>query len=97
MDTLLSTLGVIAIGLVIILVLVVLFLIFMLVRKHRQVHQQHIPVSTKVAYWLSLVYTVFPVDLLPDPVYFDDIVVLISGLIYVNTSLRRQNRRQLNH
>lgn len=91
MADLLAALGVIAIVLVVVLILIALFLVFQLVRKHRKVHQAGTPVQTKVAYWLSLAYTVFPLDLLPDPIYFDDIVALTTGLLYVTRSLRRQS------
>lgn len=52
----------------------------------------------KVAFWGSLIYTVFPVDLLPDPIYLDDIGVLSAALIYM-TRLYHKNRaeRQLSH
>ncbi|WP_235783786.1 YkvA family protein [Amycolatopsis orientalis] len=81
-----------AIVVLVVLVLAALFLVIKLVRKHRQVHRPDTPVPTKIAYWLSLVYTVFPFDLLPDPIYFDDIVVLTGGLIYVGKSLNKKTR-----
>lgn len=37
----------------------------------------------KFAFWGSIIYTVFPVDLLPDPVYLDDMGVLAAALIYM--------------
>ncbi|RSN25568.1 hypothetical protein DMC61_27720 [Amycolatopsis sp. WAC 04169] len=92
MESLWTTLGVVAVVVVVILVLVALFLVVKLVRKHRQVHQPGTPVPTKVAYWVSLAYTVFPFDLLPDPVYFDDIVILAGGLVYVSKSLTKKAR-----
>ncbi|WP_410653782.1 YkvA family protein [Amycolatopsis sp. cmx-4-54] len=92
MESLWTTLGVVALVVVVVLVLVALFLVVKLVRKHRQVHQPGTPVPTKVAYWISLAYTVFPFDLLPDPVYIDDIVVLTSGLFYVSRSLTKKAR-----
>jgi hypothetical protein len=36
-----------------------------------------------VAFWGALIYTVFPVDLLPDPVYLDDMGVLAAALLYM--------------
>jgi len=36
-----------------------------------------------VAFWGALIYTVFPVDLLPDPVYLDDMGVAAAALIYL--------------
>ncbi|MGW4832995.1 YkvA family protein [Amycolatopsis japonica] len=92
MESLWTTLGVVAVVVIIAFVLITLFLLVKLVRKHRQVHRPDTPVPTKVTYWLSLAYTVFPFDLLPDPVYFDDIVVLAGGLIYVSKSLTKKTR-----
>ncbi len=92
MESPLSSLGTAAVVLIVVLVLVALLLLISLVRKHRKVHRPDTPVPTKVAYWVSLVYTVFPIDALPDPIYADDIVVLASGLVFVSRSLRRQAR-----
>ncbi len=75
MESPLSSLGTAAVVLIVVLVLVALLLLISLVRKHRKVHRPDTPVPTKVAYWVSLVYTVFPIDALPDPIYADDIVV----------------------
>lgn len=36
-----------------------------------------------VAFWGALIYTVFPVDLLPDPVYLDDMGVAAAALLYM--------------
>ena len=36
-----------------------------------------------VAFWGALIYTIFPVDLLPDPVYLDDMGVAAAALIYL--------------
>ena len=45
----------------------------------------------KVAFWGALIYTVLPVDLIPDPVYLDDMGVLAGALIYL-TRLVHQRR-----
>jgi len=47
----------------------------------------------KVAFWGALIYTVLPVDLLPDPVYLDDMGVLAAALIYL-TRLVHKHRAQ---
>src|SRR5688572_10656120 len=51
----------------------------------------------KVAFYGALIYTVFPVDLLPDPVYLDDMGVLTAALIYLTRLYhkRRDERRQV--
>ncbi|MGW0392763.1 YkvA family protein [Streptomyces sp. NPDC003042] len=39
-----------------------------------------IPLRDKALFWVAVVYTVSPVDLIPDPVYLDDIGVLMLAL-----------------
>ncbi|SNT66316.1 hypothetical protein SAMN05421812_1385 [Asanoa hainanensis] len=47
----------------------------------------------KVAFYGALVFTFFPVDLLPDPIYLDDMGVLGLALLYLNSLLRRRQER----
>ena len=42
----------------------------------------------KVAFYGALLYTIFPVDLLPDPIYLDDIGVLAAALAILTKTLR---------
>ncbi|GIH08866.1 hypothetical protein Rhe02_69330 [Rhizocola hellebori] len=44
----------------------------------------------KIAFYGSLLYTFFPVDLLPDPIYLDDMGVLAAALIYLTNLARRR-------
>ncbi|AXO32872.1 arginine/ornithine antiporter ArcD [Micromonospora sp. B006] len=37
----------------------------------------------KVAFYGALIYTIMPVDLLPDPIYLDDMGVLAGALFYL--------------
>ncbi|WNF25592.1 YkvA family protein [Streptomyces sp. C11-1] len=39
-----------------------------------------IPLRSKALVWAAVIYTVSPVDLLPDPVYLDDIGFLLVAL-----------------
>ncbi|MEU8773760.1 YkvA family protein [Streptomyces sp. NPDC048606] len=39
-----------------------------------------IPLRDKALFWVAVAYTVSPVDLVPDPVYLDDIGVLLLAL-----------------
>ncbi|MGC4804687.1 YkvA family protein [Micromonospora sp. DT233] len=54
-------------------------------------------VGGKVAFWGALVYTIFPVDVLPDPIYLDDIGVLAAAVLYLGGLVRKHRaaRRQL--
>jgi hypothetical protein len=44
----------------------------------------------KIAFYGSLLYTIFPVDLLPDPIYLDDMAVLGTALVYLTHLLRKR-------
>ncbi len=50
----------------------------------------------KVAFYGALIYTFFPLDLLPDPIYLDDIGVLATALGLLTKMLhdRRKRRRE---
>jgi uncharacterized membrane protein YkvA (DUF1232 family) len=43
--------------------------------------------------WGAILYTIFPIDLLPDPIYLDDVGVLGGALIYL-TRLAVKARQQ---
>ncbi|MFF1481188.1 YkvA family protein [Streptomyces sp. NPDC058301] len=60
--------------------LVVVALTVRLVRARKFLRDAGIPLTHKAAYWGALVYVISPVDLLPDPVYLDDIGVLLLAL-----------------
>jgi hypothetical protein len=47
-------------------------------------------VGGKVAFYGSMIYTIFPIDLLPDPIYLDDMGVLAAALIYLTNLLRKR-------
>ncbi|MFF0466985.1 hypothetical protein ACFYPX_06010 [Micromonospora zamorensis] len=51
----------------------------------------------KFAFYGALIYTIFPVDVLPDPIYLDDMGVLAAALIYLTRLVhqRRAAGRQL--
>ena len=53
----------------------------------------HLTTGGKVAFYGSLLYTIFPVDLLPDPIYLDDMAVLGTALIYLTRLLRKRGGR----
>jgi len=46
--------------------------------------------SGKVAFWGALIYTILPIDLLPDPIYLDDMGVLAAALFYLTNLLRKR-------
>lgn len=47
-----------------------------------------------VAFWLALIYTIFPIDVLPDPIYLDDIGVLAGTLMYLTRLVQKKRAEQ---
>ncbi|WP_340374162.1 YkvA family protein [Streptomyces sp. SS7] len=56
-----------------------------LVRTRRDLRRAGLPTGPRWIFWGAVLYFVLPTDLLPDPVYLDDIGVLLLAL----RSLRR--------
>ncbi|MET8473550.1 YkvA family protein [Streptomyces sp. NPDC006422] len=48
-----------------------------------------IPLHNKALFWAAVVYTISPVDLLPDPIYLDDIGVLLIALQMLHGAARK--------
>ncbi|NUT32853.1 MAG: DUF1232 domain-containing protein, partial [Hamadaea sp.] len=48
----------------------------------------------KIAFWGALAYTILPIDLLPDPIYLDDMGVLGLALLYLTNLLRKRSARR---
>jgi uncharacterized membrane protein YkvA (DUF1232 family) len=90
----LSALGVVTLVLIVVSAAVMLVLVITMIRRHRKVHQPGVPVSAKVSYYGSIVYALFPLDLLPDPILVDDIGVLAAALLYVGHMLKGVSRKR---
>ncbi len=45
----------------------------------------------QVVFWGALIYTIFPIDILPDPIYLDDIGVLGGALWFLTRLARKQS------
>lgn len=54
-------------------------------------------IDGKVAFYGALAYMIFPVDLLPDPIFLDDIGVLAAALFYLNKLLRERQGQEALH
>lgn len=46
--------------------------------------------SGKFAFWGALAYLIFPIDILPDPIYLDDMAVVGGALFFLTKLLRKQ-------
>ncbi|MFI8993718.1 YkvA family protein [Streptomyces sp. NPDC053542] len=55
-------------------------LLVRLVRARGLLRDAGVPVQNKAVFWGAVLYLVSPVDLLPDPVYLDDIGILLLAL-----------------
>ncbi|MFF4487974.1 YkvA family protein [Streptomyces sp. NPDC001544] len=51
-----------------------------LVRTRRDLRRAGLPTGSRWVFWGAVLYLVLPTDLLPDPVYLDDIGVLLLAL-----------------
>lgn len=51
-----------------------------LVRTRRELRHAGLPTGPRWVFWGAVLYLVLPADLLPDPVYLDDIGVLLLAL-----------------
>lgn len=66
-------------------------LLIRLVRARKLLIDAGVPLRNKALVWAAAIYTVCPVDLIPDPVYLDDIGFLLLAL----RSLSAHGRGQL--
>ncbi|MEV0638287.1 YkvA family protein [Streptomyces sp. NPDC050619] len=65
---------------------VAVVLLVRLVRARRSLRRAGLPAGPRWVFWGALLYFVLPTDLLPDPVYLDDIGVLLLALRTLRTS-----------
>ena len=59
---------------------VAIALLVRLVRARRSLRRAGLPVERQWVFWGAVAYLVLPADLLPDPVFLDDIGVLVLAL-----------------
>jgi uncharacterized membrane protein YkvA (DUF1232 family) len=80
----------IALGVALVAVLAVaIYFLVKLLRMGRLVRADMMPVQGKFAFWAAIVYGVFPVDVLPDPIYLDDIGVIVGAITYIGHLARK--------
>ena len=65
------------------------FALYKLAKTFWLIRAADMPVSGKVTFWLAVAYTVLPVDLVPDPIYFDDAGVVLGTVAYVGHLARK--------
>lgn len=75
------TVAAVAAGVLAALVLAVaVVLMVRLVRTRKELRRMGLPTGPRWVFWGAVLYFVLPTDLLPDPVYLDDIGVLLLAL-----------------
>ncbi|MER5860178.1 DUF1232 domain-containing protein [Streptomyces sp. NPDC059688] len=79
MDTT-TTLIVVAAVVAAVLLAVAVGLLVRLVRARRTLRRAGLPTGPRWVFWGAVAYLLLPTDLLPDPVYLDDIGVLLLAL-----------------
>ncbi|QTE02748.1 DUF1232 domain-containing protein [Streptomyces cyanogenus] len=85
MDTT-TTLLVIAAVVAAVLLAVAVGLLVRLVRARRTLRRAGLPTGPRWVFWGAVAYLLLPTDLLPDPVYLDDIGVLLLALRSLRTT-----------
>ncbi|QNP61500.1 YkvA family protein [Streptomyces genisteinicus] len=58
-------------------------------RARKMLTDAGVPLHSKALFWTAVIYTVSPVDLIPDPVYLDDIGVLLLALRSLHAAASR--------
>ncbi|MFF2568711.1 YkvA family protein [Streptomyces sp. NPDC058084] len=52
-----------------------------------------VPLQSKALFWAAVVYTISPIDLIPDPVYLDDVGVLLIALKALHAAAAKTGAR----
>ncbi|MFF3489869.1 YkvA family protein [Streptomyces sp. NPDC002795] len=53
-----------------------------------------VPLHNKALFWAAVAYTISPVDLMPDPIYLDDIGVLLVALKMLHAAAHKAGVRR---
>ncbi|MFF4504499.1 YkvA family protein [Streptomyces sp. NPDC001401] len=89
-----TTVIVVAVALAALALTVAVALLVRLVRARRDLRRAGLPTGPRWIFWGAVLYFLLPTDLLPDPVYLDDIGVLLLALRSMRGSLDGPNRHE---
>ncbi|WP_409467592.1 hypothetical protein [Streptomyces sp. HC307] len=92
MDSTTAVLAVIAVILAVVLAAAVGLLV-RLVRARRGLRRAGLPTGPPWVFWGAVLYFVLPADLLPDPVYLDDVGALLLALRTLRTPVTARDHR----
>ncbi|WP_330241966.1 YkvA family protein [Streptomyces sp. NBC_00525] len=79
---------IIAAVLVLLMLAAVGVLVVRVLKARKLLADAGVPLHNKALVWAAVLYTVSPVDLLPDPVYLDDIGFLLLALRSLHSAAR---------
>jgi uncharacterized membrane protein YkvA (DUF1232 family) len=68
---------------------VAIVLIIRLIKMRSLIRSNLMPLQGKIVFWSAVVYGVSPLDLLPDPIYLDDIGILLGAITYLGHLAKR--------
>ncbi|WP_320779968.1 YkvA family protein [Streptomyces sp. CRN 30] len=86
MDTT-TTVLVVAVSLAVVVLALAVAVLVRLIRTRRELRRAGLPTGPRWVFWGAVLYLVLPTDLVPDPVYLDDIGVLLLALRSARGSL----------
>ncbi|GAA3833200.1 hypothetical protein GCM10022403_077740 [Streptomyces coacervatus] len=89
-----TTVIVVAVALAALALTVAVALLVRLVRARRDLRRAGLPTGPRWVFWGAVVYFLLPTDLLPDPIYLDDIGVLLLALRSLRGSFDGPNRHE---
>ncbi|MET8575713.1 YkvA family protein [Streptomyces sp. NPDC005012] len=76
----------------VVLLAVAVRLLVRLVRTRRALRRAGLPTGPRWVFWGAVAYLVLPADLVPDPVYLDDVGALLLALRTVGAALPRKGK-----
>ncbi|WP_329100388.1 YkvA family protein [Micromonospora sp. NBC_01699] len=62
---------------------VAIVLVVRLLRMRSLIRSSRMPLPGRFAFWAAVIYGISPVDVLPDPIYLDDIGILLGAITYL--------------
>ncbi|MEU0404818.1 YkvA family protein [Streptomyces sp. NPDC006197] len=80
---------IVAVVLVLVVASTAAVLLVRVFRARRMLLDAGVPLQSKALFWVAVVYTISPIDLVPDPVYLDDIGVLLIALRALHAAAAR--------
>ena len=89
-----TTVIVITLSIAVLVLAVAVVLFVRLLRARRDLRRAGLPTGPRWVFWGAVLYFFLPTDLLPDPVYLDDIGVLLLALRTLHGSVSGPNRHE---